>query len=286
MAKAQRRTKTLCLCARCLFFNFIAMVCLVTGSSRGLGRAIALAFGKTGYKVVIHYKDKGREAEDVASQIKESIILKADVRNFKEVKTLIDEIIKKWGRIDTLVNNAGITQEALLLKTSEEDFNNVIATNLKGPFNFIRAVIPYMINRSYLKEIPRTAKEIPSHPPLAKDCQIKQKGCHIINISSIAGIKGKAGLSAYSASKAGLIGLTISTAAELSRYNIMVNAVLPGYMLTDMGKNSSNEAKEKALKESLVKNFSNRDNVAEFICYLSETSGITGQVFNLDSRII
>ena len=297
MAKAQRRTKTLCLCARCLFFNFIAMVCLVTGSSRGLGRAIALAFGKTGHKVVIHYKDKGREAEDVASQIKESIILKADVRNFKEVKTLIDEIIKKWGRIDTLVNNAGITQEALLLKTSEEDFNNVIATNLKGPFNFIRAVIPYMINRSYLKEIQRTAKEIPSHPPLAKgpacpvgrgmgDFQIKQKGCHIINISSIAGIKGKAGLSAYSASKAGLIGLTISTAAELSRYNIMVNAVLPGYMLTDMGKNSSNEAKEKALKEGLVKNFSNPDNVAEFICYLSKTSGITGQVFNLDSRIL
>lgn len=262
------------------------MVCLVTGSSRGLGRAIALAFGKTGHKVVIHYKDKSREAEDVASQIKESIILKADVRNFKEVKTLIDEIIKKWGRIDTLVNNAGITQEALLLKTSEEDFNNVIATNLKGPFNFIRAVIPYMISHSYLEETQRTAKEIPPHPPLAKDCQIKQKGYHIINISSIAGIKGKAGLSAYSASKAGLIGLTISTAAELSRYNIMVNTVLPGYMLTDMGKNSSNEAKEKALKESLVKNFSNPDNVAEFICYLSETSGITGQVFNLDSRVV
>ncbi len=158
------------------------MVCLVTGSSRGLGRAIALAFGKTGHKVVIHYKDKSREAEDVASQIKESIILKADVRNFKEVKTLIDEIIKKWGRIDTLVNNAGITQEALLLKTSEEDFNNVIATNLKGPFNFIRAVIPYMISHSYLEETQRTAKEIPPHPPLAKDCQIKQKGYHIINI--------------------------------------------------------------------------------------------------------
>lgn len=235
------------------------MVCLVTGSSRGLGRAIALAFGKTGHKVVIHYKDKGREAEDVASQIKESIILKADVRNFKEVKALIDEIIKKWSRIDALVNNAGITQEALLLKTSEEDFNNVIATNLKGPFNFIRAVIPYMM---------------------------KQKSGHIINISSIAGIKGKQGLSAYSASKAGLIGITISTAAELSRYNIMVNSVLPGYMLTDMGKNSSNEAKEMALKESLVKNFSNPDNAAEFICYLSKTSGITGQVFNLDSRII
>ena len=235
------------------------MVCLVTGSSRGLGKTIALAFGKKGHKVVIHYKDKSREAEDVASQIKESIVFKADVREFKEVKTLVDGVIKKWGRIDTLVNNAGITQETLLLKTSEEDFNNVIAVNLKGPFNFIRAAALHMM---------------------------KQKSGHIINISSIAGIKGKAGLSAYSASKAGLIGLTISTAAELSRYNIMVNTVLPGYMLTDMGKNSSNEVKEKALKESLVKNFSNPDNVAEFICYLSETSGITGQVFNLDSRII
>lgn len=235
------------------------MVCLVTGSSRGLGKAITLAFGKRGHQVVIHYKDKNKEAENVASQIKESIVLKADVRDFKEVKTLIDEVIKKWGRIDILVNNAGITKEALLLKTSEKDFDNMVATNLKGPVNFIRAVTWHMI---------------------------KQKKGHIINISSITGIKGKSGLSAYSASKAALIGVTLSTAAELSRYNIMVNAVLPGYMLTDMGINSGDNAKETALKDSLIKKFSEPDKVAEFICYLAETSGVTGQVFNLDSRII
>ncbi len=242
-----------------LFFNFIIMVCLVTGSSRGLGKALALAFGKKGHRVVIHYKNKRSEAEDAASKIKESMVFKADIRDSREVDLLISEIIKKWGRLDILVNNAGITQESLLLKMSEKDFDNVIHTNLKGTFNFTRAVAPGMI---------------------------RQRSGYIINIASIVGLKGKAGLSAYSASKAALIGLTLSTAAELSRYNIMVNAVLPGYMLTDMGITSSDKAKEEALKESLVKKFSHPEDVAEFICYLSGTSGITGQVFNLDSRII
>jgi 3-oxoacyl-[acyl-carrier protein] reductase len=235
------------------------MVCLVTGSSRGLGKAVALAFGKKGHRVVIHCRHKKREAEEAASQIKESMVLQADVRNFNEVKSLVDEVVKEWGGIDVLVNNAGVTKEALLLKTSEKDFDEVVDTNLNGPFNFIRAVLPYMT---------------------------KQKSGHIINISSIAGLKGKSGLSAYSASKAGLIGLTISTAKELSGYNIMVNAVLPGYMLTDMGSASNEKAKELALQDSLVKSFSDVDNVSEFIYYLAGTKGITGQVFNLDSRIL
>jgi len=235
------------------------MVCLVTGSSRGLGKAISLAFGKKGHKVVIHYKEKVTEAESVSAQIKESIVFKADVRNFDEVNTPIKEIIKKWGRIDVLINNAGITKEVLLLRTSERDFDEMIAVNLKGPFNFIRAVAPYMI---------------------------KQRSGHIINISSITGLKGKQGLSVYSASKAGLIGLTLTMAKELNRYNIMVNAVLPGYMLTDMGISGSSNAKELALEDSIIKKFSDPETVAQFIVYLSETSGITGQVFNLDSRII
>jgi 3-oxoacyl-[acyl-carrier protein] reductase len=235
------------------------MVCLITGSSRGLGKAIALALGGRGYRIVVHYRDKKREAEEAASQIKESIVLQTDVRNFSEVKSLVDEAVKLWGGIDVLVNNAGITKEALLLKTSEHDFDELMDTNLKGAFNFMRAVAPHMV---------------------------KQKSGHIINISSFAGIKGKAGLSAYSASKAGIIGLTMSAAKEFSEYNIMVNAVLPGYMLTDMGLASNEKAKERALNDSLVKSFSDPNNVAEFICYLSETSGITGQVFNLDSRIL
>jgi 3-oxoacyl-[acyl-carrier protein] reductase len=235
------------------------MVCLVTGSSRGLGKAIALAFGKKGHQVVIHYKDKNSEAEEVASQIKESLVLKADVRDYAEVKNMVDKVINKWGGVDVLINNAGITKESLLIKTPVEDFEDVINTNLKGAFNFIRAVARYMI---------------------------KQKSGHIINISSFAGLKGKEGLAAYSASKAGLIGLTMSAAKELSRYNIMVNAVLPGYMLTDMGATANNKAKTGAIKDSLIKKFSEPDKVADFIYYLSETSGITGQIFNLDSRII
>jgi 3-oxoacyl-[acyl-carrier protein] reductase len=237
----------------------LIMVCLVTGSSRGLGKAIALAFGKRGHQVVVHYKDKESKAKEVASQIRESLVLKADVRDYMEVKNMVDEVINKWGRVDVLVNNAGITRESLLIKTSEEDFDNVINTNLRGAFNVIHAVTRYMM---------------------------RQKSGHIINISSLAGIKGREGLAAYSASKAGLIGLTISVAKELSRYNIMVNVVLPGYMLTDMGIVSSNKAKEIALKESLLKRFTKPEQVAEFICYLSESSDITGQVFNLDSRII
>jgi len=235
------------------------MVCLITGSSRGLGKAIALALGRRGHRVVIHFRDKKSEAEAVASKIKESIVRQADVRNFNEVKSLVDEVVKQGGGIDVLVNNAGITKEALLMKTTEKDFDMVMDTNLKGAFNFMRAVTPHMV---------------------------KQKSGHIISISSFAGLKGKAGLSAYSASKAGIIGLTKSAAQELSEHNIMVNAVLPGYMLTDMGIESNAKAKELALHDSLVKEFSDPDNVAEFICYLSGTKGITGQVFNLDSRIL
>lgn len=235
------------------------MVCLVTGSSRGLGKAIALAFGKKGHRVVVHCKEKQSEAEEVASKIKESLVIKTDVKDIRQVKALVDEVISKWGRIDVLVNNAGITKESLLIKTSEKDFDEIVNTNLKGPFNFTQAVGRYMM---------------------------KQKSGHIIYISSYAGVKGKEGLSVYAASKAGLIGLTKTAARELSRSNIMVNAVLPGYMLTDMGIDSSESGKKLALKDSLVKDFSAPGSAAEFICYLAGTNGITGQVFNLDGRIL
>ncbi len=235
------------------------MICLITGSSRGLGKELALYFGRKDCRVAVHCKESRTEAEDVASRIEESIVLQADVRIYKDMKAVVDKVIERWGRVDLLVNNAGITKESLLIKTSEQDFDDVIDTNLKGPFNLIRAVGKQMM---------------------------KQKSGHIINISSYAGVKGKEGLSAYSASKAGLIGLTKTAARELSRYNIMVNAVLPGFMLTDMGADSSSAAKEKALKESLVKDYSDPQKVAEFIGNLSEARGITGQVFNLESRII
>ena len=235
------------------------MVCLVTGSSRGLGKAVAFAFGKDGYRVAVHYRERKEAAEEVASMINESAVFQADVGNIKEVKAMIDGVISLWGRVDLLINNAGITKEALLIKTSEEEFDDILNTNLKGPFNLIRAAAPHMM---------------------------KRKSGHIINISSYAGLKGRAGLSAYAASKAGLVGLTKTAARELAGYNIMVNAVLPGYMLTDMGVDANEKARERALHDSLIKEFTEKERVAEFVCALTRMKGVTGQVFNLDSRVI
>jgi len=235
------------------------MVCLITGSSRGLGKAIALGCGAKGHQVAVHYRENKREAEDVSAQINEACVFHADVRNPDQVKALVHDVIKKWGRIDVLVNNAGITKESLLIRTSEQDFDDVMNTNLKGPMYLIHAAGQQMM---------------------------KQRSGHIINISSYAGIKGREGLSAYAASKSALVGLTKTAAKELAGYNILVNTVLPGYMLTDMGSDSSKKAKEIALKENMVKDYSDPENVAEFICFLMQTKGISGQVFNLDSRII
>ncbi len=235
------------------------MVCLVTGSSRGLGRAAALAFGREGHRVAVHYRNEKDRAREVASQINDSLVVQADVRHMSEVRTLVDTVLNRWGRIDVLVNNAGITVGSLLVNTSEQDFEDVVNTNLKGAFNFIRT---------------------------AGRSMMKQKGGHIINIASYVGMKGKKGLSAYSSSKAGLIGLTKTGARELCRYSIMVNAVLPGYMLTDMGTGATGKAREIALSESMIKDYSDPFRAAEFILWLSGTTGITGQVFNLDSRIL
>ena len=235
------------------------MVCLVTGSSKGLGKSIALALGKRNYSVAVHYHEDREGAEKTAEEIDDSIVLKGDVRDNHDVQALIKSVLDKWGRVDVLVNNAGITKESLLIRTSEKDFIEVMDTNLKGPFYMTQAVVKHMM---------------------------KQKKGHIVNISSYAGIKGKQGLSAYASSKAALTGLTRSAALELGRYDIMVNAVLPGYMMTEMGSTSSAKALDQAVNESILKSYSNPDNVAEFICYLVNTTGITGQVFNLDSRII
>lgn len=235
------------------------MVCLITGSSRGLGKAVALAFGKNGHRVAVHCRKRMNEAIQVASQIKGAVALRADVSDAGAVNDLVQNVMDKWGRIDVLVNNAGITRESLLLKTSETDFDEIVNTNLKGAFNCIQSAGRFMM---------------------------KQKSGHIINISSFAGMKGKKGLSAYSAAKGGLIGLTMTAARELGRYGILANAVLPGYMLTDMGRNATERAMEEALQENILSSYSISEQVAEFILFLAGTTGITGQVFNLDSRIL
>lgn len=235
------------------------MFCLITGASRGLGSSIARALGRDGHFVAVHYKTHRDEAERVAEGIGKSIVVRADVRSTQEIRGLVDDIIKRWGRIDLLVNNAGITREALLMKTSGELFDEIMDTNLNGPFRFLRAVSPHMI---------------------------QQRGGHVVNIGSIVGIRGGTGLSAYAASKGGLGGLTIASAVELARYNIMVNLLLPGFMLTHMGRSSGGKAKKQFLKESLIPEYADPTRVADFICYLVGTRGVTGQVFNLDGRIL
>jgi 3-oxoacyl-[acyl-carrier protein] reductase len=169
------------------------------------------------------------------------------------------EALSRFGRLDVLINCAGITRSSLIAKLDITEYQDVIDTNLKGCFNTIKAVSKPMM---------------------------EERHGHIINISSIQGTRGNAGQAAYSASKAGLIGLTKAAAVELAPEGIQVNAVLPGYMLTDMGQNASDKAKDAALRDNLLKRYAEPDEVADFIFHLAGMKAVSGQVFNLDSRII
>jgi len=234
-------------------------VALITGASRGLGKQIALSLSAHGYSVIANYAASEKEAHDLVKTLgNNSIALRADVGDMKQVREMAGKIEKAFGRLDVIINNAGITKDNLLLKQTETEWDSIVGTNLKGCFNVIKTVAPLMIQSG---------------------------GGHIINISSYSGVKGKAGQSAYSASKAALLGLTFSSARELSGYNIRVNALLPGYMMTEMGM-TAQKAAEKAKKESILNTLSQPQEAADFILFLLKTKNITGQVFSLDSRII
>lgn len=230
---------------------------LVTGAARGLGREIAIALSRAGHRVVLNYHRSGKKALELAKSLNGAIAVKADVGDLRQVMAMEKALREGWGRLDALINNAGIAKDSLLIKTTEEDWDSVIRTNLTGCFNTIRTFAPLMAESG---------------------------GGHIINISSYSGLKGKEGQAAYSASKSALLGLTVSTARELAEFNIRVNAVLPGYMPTEMGMQAK-EAMEKAREMSVLGRLSEPKEVAGFISYLITTEGITGQVFSLDSRI-
>jgi 3-oxoacyl-[acyl-carrier protein] reductase len=235
---------------------------IVTGASRGLGREIALAFGRAGWGVAVNYSSSRAKAEAVAKELISSggdaFIFQADVSIADEAGELVNTAEARWGRLDALINNAGVSHEALLLRLKDEALDETLRTNLKGPFNMIKAASRVMIN---------------------------QASGHIINIGSITGIKGKAGHAAYAASKAALIGLTKASAVELAPHGIQSNCVLAGYMLTEMGEAASEKAKSNALSEGLLKVYSNPAEVASFIFQLMGISSVSGQTFNLDSRI-
>jgi 3-oxoacyl-[acyl-carrier protein] reductase len=238
-------------------------VIIVTGASRGLGKAIALRFGKAGCRVVVNYREQEQDARSVADAIEasggEAICCKADVRIPGDVAAMVQQVLEQWGSLDLLVNNAGLTMDGLMLRMSEEDWDRVVDTNLTGAFYCIREAAEHMS---------------------------KGKGGHIINISSIVGVQGREGQANYSAAKAALIGLTKASARELGSSNIQVNAILPGYLPTDMGGTVSDAMLSKIVNRNALGRTSDAVEVADFIYHLSCMKNVSGQVFNLDSRIL
>lgn len=237
----------------------------ITGASRGIGRAIALRLAKDGFNIVVNYSKSEKSAEEVVNEVKkygvDAMAVKCDVSQYEDVEKAIDEIVKKFGNIDVVVNNAGITKDNLILKMSESDWDEVIDVNLKGTFNVIKFASKYMIK--------------------------KRKG-KIINITSVVGMIGNAGQANYAASKAGVIGLTKSAAKELASRGITVNAVAPGFIETDMTNVLKEEIKENMLKSIPLKRAGKLEDVAELVAFLASDASdyITGQVINVDGGMV
>lgn len=236
-------------------------VALVTGGSRGIGREIALTLAGYGADVIVNYHGSKEKAEAVAAQIgamgRKAAVMQGSVAEVNACEEMMAAALAEFGRIDILVNNAGITKDNLVAKMSEADFDQVIATNLKGTFNTIK-----QLYRVFLK----------------------QKAGRIINITSVSGVLGNAGQANYAASKAGVIGLTKSMARELAGRNITVNAVAPGYIETEMSGAMSDAAKAATLAQIPLKRLGSPADVAELVAFLaSDKAGyITGQVLSVD----
>ncbi len=236
-------------------------VALVTGAGRGIGREIALTFAGYGADVIVNYNGSAQKAAEVVAGIesmgRKAAAVQCSVEDYEACGKMINEMLALFGHIDILVNNAGITRDNLMVKMPEEDFDAVIATNLKGTFNTIRHI----------------------YRPF-----IKQRSGRIINLSSVSGLLGNAGQSNYAASKAGVIGLTKSMAKELASRNITVNAVAPGYIETDMTQAMSGPAKEAVIGQIPLKRAGNAKDVAEMAAFLAsdKASYITGQVISVD----
>lgn len=238
---------------------------IVTGASRGIGRAIALKLASLGASIVVNYRSNEEEALEVQKEIKElgseAIVIQGDISKLEDVENLVNKAKEHFGKIDIMVNNAGITKDTLILRMKEEDFDKVIDVNLKGVFNCLKSISPVML---------------------------KQKSGKIINISSVVGISGNAGQVNYAASKAGVIGMTKSLAKELGARGINVNAVAPGFIETSMTSELGDKYKEEAKKNIPLKRFGKPEDVAEVAAFLASESSnyVTGQVIHVDGGML
>ena len=239
-------------------------VAVITGGTRGIGKAIAKIFAQNGYNLVINYVSENTDIESLEKEIKnnnEILFVRANVSKFDEAENLIKNAIERFGKIDVLVNNAGITRDNLILRMKEEDFDSVISTNLKGTFNVTKNAVSYMMKK-------RTGK--------------------IVNISSVVGVSGNAGQCNYAASKAGIIGFTKSIAKELASRGILANCIAPGFIGTDMTEVLSDAVKENINNQIPLKRMGSPEEIAKAVYFLGgeENTYITGQVLNVDGGMI
>ncbi|CAA3974851.1 3-oxoacyl-ACP reductase family protein [Staphylococcus aureus] len=234
---------------------------LVTGASRGIGRSIALQLAEEGYNVAVNYAGSKEKAEAGVEEIKakgvDSFAIQANVADADEVKAMIKEVVSQFGSLDVLVNNAGITRDNLLMRMKEQEWDDVIDTNLKGVFNCIQKATPQML---------------------------RQRSGAIINLSSVVGAVGNPGQANYVATKAGVIGLTKSAARELASRGITVNAVAPGFIVSDMTDALSDELKEQMLTQIPLARFGQDTDIANTVAFLASDKAkyITGQTIHVN----